>query len=197
MSDRISWVRRLRRLAVALVAFVSLSIDYHGSPEQYFTYFTILTNLSIGTWFLVGAFAGPRWDRFSTLRLALTVYGLVTLSIYWVFLSPNSHPQGLAFYANLGLHLVVPLAMAAEDLVAPWPKIARLAPLGVLVFPLAYGAFTLIRGSLTGWYPYFFLDPAKLGGWLVLSGFMIFLFAVFLALAYGWRKAVHLRHPRA
>jgi hypothetical protein len=196
MSEHQGWGRRLRRLAVAAVAFTSIALDYHGSPEQYFTYFTILTNLSIGTWFLAAALAGGRLDRASALRLALTVYGLVTLTVYWVFLSPTHHPQGWSIPANFGLHLVVPLAMALEDLLVPWPRLSRLAPLWCLIFPLAYCAFSLTRGELTGWYPYFFLDKAKLGGWLGLTAFVLFLFAVFLALAYGWRLAIHLRHGR-
>nr|WP_255524937.1 Pr6Pr family membrane protein [Herbiconiux sp. VKM Ac-1786] len=30
-----------------------------------------------------------------------------------------------------------------------------------LGFPIVWGVFTLIRGSIVGWYPYFFLDPGQ------------------------------------
>jgi len=188
--------RMIRRFLLAALAFGSISLDYHGAPDQYFTYFTILTNLSIGVWFLAAALVPRLADGASALRLALTVYGLVTLSVYWIFLSPTHHPQGWSMVANFGLHLVMPLAMALEDLLVPWPKLSKLAPLWCLVFPLVYCAFALVRGEVTGWYPYFFLDKAQLGGWIALTGFLIFLFAVFIALAYGWRLAIHLRQGR-
>jgi hypothetical protein len=34
-----------------------------------------------------------------------------------------------------------------------------------LVFPLLYLVYVLIRGSIIGWYPYPFLDPAQAGGY--------------------------------
>ena len=183
----------LRRLLVPLAAFWAISIDFHGDPSQYFTYFTILTNLSIGLWFMAGAF-WPRVEKLSALRLALTIYGLVTLLVYWVLLSPTHHPTGLNFWANLILHLGVPVAMAVEDLIAPWPHTKAAIPLWSLAFPLIYCAFSVARGEMTGWYPYFFLDQSAVGGWLLLAAFLGGLLAVFAALAYGWRLLVHRRH---
>ncbi|WP_433526307.1 Pr6Pr family membrane protein [Nocardia pseudovaccinii] len=34
---------------------------------------------------------------------------------------------------------------------------------GRLVYPLGYGAYTLIRGPIVDWYPYPFLDPRHQG----------------------------------
>jgi hypothetical protein len=34
----------------------------------------------------------------------------------------------------------------------------------VLAFPLVWVAFTIVRGSITGWWPYWFLDPTGAGG---------------------------------
>jgi len=185
----------VRRLAVAALAFASVAIDFHLPADRYFAYFTVLTNLAIGAWFLASVFR-PSLNRWSGLRLGLTVYGLVTLTVYWVFLSPTHHPEGLKFFANLGLHLVVPLAMAWEDLLVPWPKVGRWVPGAVVAFPLVYCAFSLIRGQATGWYPYFFLNPAELGGWGGLSGFLVILLGLFVVLAFAWRLVVHGRQTR-
>ena len=184
------WGRCLRRLLVAAFAFGAVSIDLNGDPVLYFSYFTVLTNLGIGLWFFFAALAPAKLEKASLLRLMLTVYGLVTLLVYWVVLSPNHHPQGLNFWANLVLHLGVPLAMAGEDLVVPWPRITAWAALWSLGFPCFYAAFTLIRGQLTGWYPYFFFDERKWGNWESLATFMVLLLAVFLGLAYLWRVVV-------
>lgn len=182
--------RTVRRLAVAAVALVSVAIDFHLPADRYFAYFTVLTNLGIAAWFLASVFRASL-NRWSVVRLALTVYGLVTVTVYWVFLSSTHHPQGLNFFANLGLHLVVPLAMAAEDLLVPWPRVGPRVAFGVLAFPLAYCGFSLVRGQLTGWYPYFFLNPAELGGWAGLATFLVILLSLFVVLAFGWRLVVH------
>lgn len=187
--------RTVRRLAVAAVALVSVAIDFHLPADRYFAYFTVLTNLGIGAWFLASVFRGAL-NRWSAVRLALTVYGLVTVTVYWAFLAPTHHPQGLNFFANLGLHLVVPLAMAAEDLVVPWPRVGSRVAIGVLAFPLAYCGFSLVRGQLTGWYPYFFLNPAELGGWAGLAAFLVILLGLFVVLAFAWRLVVHGRQAK-
>ena len=33
----------------------------------------------------------------------------------------------------------------------------------LLIFPAAYLIYTMVRGSILGWYPYPFLNPAKVG----------------------------------
>jgi hypothetical protein len=38
-----------------------------------------------------------------------------------------------------------------------------------LVYPLAYLFFSLVRGGITGWYPYPFLNPNQPGRWLAVS----------------------------
>lgn len=187
--------RSVRRLAVAALALASVAIDFHLPADRYFAYFTVLTNLGIGAWFLASVFR-PALNRWSGTRLALTVYGLVTLTVYWVFLSPTHHPEGLKFFANLGLHLVVPLAMALEDLLVPWPRVGHRVAVGVMAFPLGYCAFSLVRGQVTGWYPYFFLNPDELGGWAGLAAFLVVLLGLFVVLAFGWRLVVRGRQAR-
>ena len=41
----------------------------------------------------------------------------------------------------------------------------RNAPLLWLAFPAVYLGYTIIRGALTGWYPYPFLDPSQTDGY--------------------------------
>lgn len=200
MSDsknKPSWGRLVRRIVVPTFALGAVTIDFHGDPTLYFSYFTVLTNLGIAFWYLAALFVPRPLERASALRLTLTVYGLVTLLVYWIFLAPTHHPEGWNFWANLVLHLGVPLAMAAEDMLVPWPRLKLLTPLWSLLFLVVYVAFVLVRGANTGWYPYFFFDQAQWGGWGLLFAFLGFLLAVFVALAYGWRVAVHRRQRAA
>ena len=52
-----------------------------------------------------------------------------------------------------------------------------------LAFPLAWTAFTLVRGAIDGRYPYPFLDPAN-GGYGVVALYCIGIFALFLAVVW-------------
>jgi hypothetical protein len=174
---------------VATAVLVAVILDFNGEPTRYFTYFTVLTNLGIGVWFL-GAALTPRWEKASGVRLALTVYGLMTLLVYWIFLAPTHHPQGVTVLANLVLHLIVPLCMAIEDLMVPRPA-SPLAPVWCLGFPAVYTVFSLVRGLATGWYPYFFFNVQRWqGGWPELTAFLGLLLALFTALAFGWRLII-------
>ncbi len=193
---KIPW-GRLRRLVTGVLPLVAVAIDLHGNPTQYFSYFTVLTNLGIGAWFLLAAWKPSRLESASVVRLTLTVSGWVTLAVYWILLSPIHHPQGWNFAANLVLHLIVPLAMAAEDLWFPWPPL-KASRLGWgFVFPVVWVVFTLVRGAQSGWYPYYFLDAAKLGSVTLLAVFLVLLFAGFAALALVWRLLIHRRHRKA
>jgi hypothetical protein len=185
--------RLVRRWTVATLALASIAVEFRDPADHYFAYFTVLTNLLIGAWFVVAALKPRRAERWAGLRLAATVYGLATLGIYWVLLSPTHHPGGASFFANLGLHLVVPLAMALEDLLVPWPRLKPWAAWAVLPWPLAYCALSMIRGELTGWYPYFFFNYREVGGWGVQAAFIAVLLGVFIALGFGWRALVHRR----
>lgn len=184
------WGRRVRRFLVALAAWGAVALDFNGDPTAYFNYFTIITNMAIGAWFLVASFAGQWAEARSGLRLSLTIYGLVTATVYWVLLAPTFHLEGLRVLATVVLHLVVPLAMVAEDVLIPWPPVGPRGPFVIIVFPLAYLVGAFVRGQLTGWYPYFFLDQSKMGGWAMVTLFLVGMFAVFLVLASVWSALV-------
>jgi len=187
----------VRRLVVAAVALGAVGLNFAGNPTEYFAYFTILTNLSIGLWFLWAAAFPARGEAASTLRFALTIYGLATFSVYWIFLSPIHHPQGWQFVINLFLHLGVPLAMAFEDVWVPWPPVGPWTPLQLLGVPAVYWLVAVVRGELTGWYPYFFVNRTELGSWTLLVAYLIGLMVAFALLGYGWRWFVHARNATA
>jgi hypothetical protein len=64
----------------------------------------------------------------------------------------------------------MPLVMIADWLLDP-PRIQlplRSALLW-LSFPLLYIAYTVIRGAIVNWYPYFFVNPHHAGGYLAVT----------------------------
>ncbi|MEI8092667.1 MAG: Pr6Pr family membrane protein [Spirochaetales bacterium] len=189
---------RVRALLWAVLAFGAVlvqwySIDrgtgaaYYTSMGNFFSYFTIENNLMFGLWFLLRSL--HPWKDWGggipAVRLSVTVYGMVTLLVYWSLLAATDHPEGIRFYANLALHLVMPLAMLGEWF---FDRPAKPATWGSwawsLLVPALYCVYSLVRGAFTGWYPYFFINLPKLG-WEMTAAYVAGLFGFFLALAAG------------
>lgn len=124
-------------------------------------YFTILTNLLV--FFSFAAMAlGRAWSTgwIGGLTLWIAVVGI----IYHLLLAGLWAPVGLAWWADQGLHTAVPLLVLVywsrwgTRTALPW----RMALIW-LGWPVAYCAYGMARGALTGFYPYPFLDVAALG----------------------------------
>jgi hypothetical protein len=65
-----------------------------------------------------------------------------------------------------------------------------------LVVPVVYVGYSLVRGQLTGWYPYPFLNPAT-DGWcaviLTITGLVVLTLALTWALTKLTDKKLHFR----
>ncbi len=135
---------------------------------RFFSFFTILTNILVAlcvTFLLLkplGAW-GKFFSRPATLT-ALTVYIAVVGLIYNVILRFLWTPKGWQFIVDELLHTVIPLLFilywflftAKQSLkwksILPW-----------LIYPSLYCIYILIRGSVSGFYPYPFMDVNILG----------------------------------
>ena len=54
-----------------------------------------------------------------------------------------------------------------------------------LIFPIVFVAYSLIRGTIVNWYPYDFLDPNIVGGYLGVLKYSLAITAGFLFFGYG------------
>jgi hypothetical protein len=132
---------------------------------RFVSYFTVLSNLLVLGCSVVLA-RDPLHDgvRWRVVRMATMVGIVVTGVVHWLLLRPLLHLTGSSFVVDKLLHLVVPvLAVLAWVVAGPRGQAARPQVLGALLWPLLWGAFTLVRGSVTGWWPYPFLDVDTLG----------------------------------
>lgn len=132
------------------------------NPLNFFSYFTIQTNLLVVVTLLLSAFAlaaGKR-RRFDSLRGLTTVYILV-VGIGFSFLLAGM--EGLILTAvpwdNIVLHYIIPVAVLIDFLIDRPAKIRFVTSPWWLVYPIIYVTAALIRGAITGWYPYLFIDP--------------------------------------
>lgn len=164
-------------------------------PFEYFAYFSIVSAIFAGL-FLITTGLGlllkqddTKWVEIA--RLSLTVAMIVVGVVYHLLLADVANDVRDGDYAwpvfpNEMIHTYAPVLIAIEYLLSIKAFRIRLrAALWVAVFPLAWLVFSVIRGSLTNWWPYWFINPngdAGIIGMLAYIG-AITVFFLFLGFA--------------
>lgn len=179
-------------LTVALAAQLAIGMSRAElSVANFLSFFTILSNIGAVVVMVMLAARPGRVDeaRFSVLRGAVTVYMSVTGLVYAVLLAPTGIDVGLTEpWVNWSLHVVGPLALAADWVIhPPAPRIERSALLIWLGFPALYLAYTLVRGGIIDWHPYPFLDPGETDGYGGVAMWASVVLVVILVFGAGYR----------
>ncbi len=166
---------RVCRALLALLALTAIGYDVAAGPGvsegDYFSYFTVLSNLIAAAMLLHGALR-PTHTRSRTVELlrgAAVVYILTTGIVYLLLLSGHAPAYP---WVNAILHYLMPVAVTLDWLSDPPMVRLDLARTLVMwmVFPLLYVLYTLARGAIVDWYPYFFVNPHRSGGYLLVAG---------------------------
>jgi hypothetical protein len=170
----VSWVRIALAILVSVAITVQLShtIEIGGSAANFFSFFTIESNILAAFILLCFGIMGLKNDKWkpqpalSYVRGAITLYMTMTGIIYIVLLSGNETSlQTTIPWVNAVLHYIMPVAILLDWLLHPSPKpIIYRQAIWWLAFPVAYLFYTLIRGPIVQWYPYPFLNPT-INGW--------------------------------
>lgn len=160
-------------------------------PYEYFAYFSIVTAIIAGLFLITTGFGlllnfeDTKWVEIS--RLSLAVALIVVGVVYHALLADVANDVRDGDYAwpvlpNEIIHTYAPILAALEYLISIKAFRIRLkAFLWVAVFPLTWLVLSIIRGSLTDWWPYWFLNPngeAGLGGMLTYIGAITVFFLV-------------------
>jgi hypothetical protein len=193
---------KLYRTLAALVVWFGLLLQYYlivqgqtgaafaARTVNFFSYFTILSNLLAATALSapVVAPSSPLGRYFSkpAVRSAIVLYTTVTAATYIVILAGLWKPQGLQWVADTTLHYVTPALFLLDWLLFTQKgSLTWRSALPWLLFPLAYGVYSLVRGPFSGFYPYPFLDVGHLGLAKVLAN-MALMSAFFALLGLGF-----------
>jgi hypothetical protein len=175
-----------------------------ASTIDYFSYFTILSNVLVAATLTVAALApNARSQRFllrPTVLLAAVVYITVTGLTYYFLLAKLYHLAGWVLFYDRLLHYVMPPAF-----VLFWLLFVQRGGVGfgsatwVLVAPVVYAAYTFARGPLTGFYPYPFVDLPKIGAAVAVRNvaeFAVFFYLLAIVLVMIDRLMARLQRAR-
>ncbi|MCU1410871.1 MAG: hypothetical protein JWR04_1578 [Rhodoglobus sp.] len=188
----------LALLTTIVIQVTDRALNNAFDPWEYFSYFTIESSLiNIAVFFVGGAMAlrlavDTGW--FTTIRMATLTYAVVTAGVYNLLLRNVPYTGdfvGLQ-WPNEVIHVWVPLFILLDWLFSPGrPALPWRSLRVVVLFPVAWLLYTLMRGAASGGeiYPYPFLDPATAGWGSVVAyivGLTAFLVAIgALAVTYG------------
>ncbi|WP_166335694.1 Pr6Pr family membrane protein [Sphingobacterium chungjuense] len=189
-SSSVKWPNAVILLLMALLTIFAISPwsawsfdkNSHAYGWNLFSYFTIQSNfLAVITYVLAALYifkrqAATNWFRY--LRggavLYMTITGLVAATLLQGA-EVNATPE-VFDWKNFVLHEFGPLFIVLWWLMWPSKSPTTSSQAFVwLIFPLLWTIYTFIRAQLTGWYPYPFLNPERVGGWM---GVAIYVFAI-------------------
>lgn len=164
---------------ITLIVWFSLSLQFSLSLRHYngavwptlkilLSFFTVLTNLIVAiclvAQLLLKQTALGRFFSKPATQTAVTVYIFLVALVYNIALRGLDQPKGWHSLSNELLHVINPLLFLIY-----WVAFVDKARLSYkqttvwLIYPLLYVIFIVIRGYLSGQYPYPFINVVAIG----------------------------------
>lgn len=166
---------------------------------NFFSYFTILSNILASVVFIVSAVRLLRGSEPSegdvAIRGASVVY-MLFVGVVFTTLLRDVELGGLQPWINTVHHYVMPLAVVLDWMLWPPKRVISVrTALLYLLFPAAYTVYSLVRGPIAGFYPYPFFNPVQPGGYSTVALYCLGMLIAFLlvALLIRWLGKLRLR----
>lgn len=135
---------------------------------NYFSYFTTLCNFLIAV-SLTFSILIPK-SRLGTFFSNLSVQSAIALYIFIVSLVYNTVLRGIVLLTGWQytldnmVHVIIPILYIIYWLLFRYREILKWSAVFYwIIFPAIYLIYSMVRGAIIGWYPYPFLNAAKLG----------------------------------
>jgi len=189
-----------RRISIAARLFFSLltlaaiatqfvvHLQHRFDLLNFFSYFTNLSNIFAAAVLLFGAATLLR-RRAPTatddLIRGAAVVAMAIVGIVFSILLRDTDLGTLLPWVNTVVHYIMPVVMVADWCYQPPQSQLGFAQAGYwLIYPFLYLAYSLIRGAISGFYPYPFLNPAQSSGYGGVSLYCLAIFAAFLVASW-------------
>lgn len=182
MENTLSPTKKMVMAVITIITWLALALQFYLSLKtvsstgfsnaktiiNFFSYFTILSNLLVAvsltaSLFSPSSFLGAFFSKISV-QSAIAVYIFIVGLVYNLVLRNVWEPKGWQLVADNLLHVIVPLFYVLFwALFTPKNKLQWAHIIPWLIFPALYLAYSLIRGLVANWYPYPFLHAGELG----------------------------------
>jgi hypothetical protein len=163
----IGWAALALQLSLTLGIVIGQGRSVWAGLWLFLGYFTVLTNILVAA--AMSFVALDRWpggprpsaSALTAVALAITIVGVV----YHLLLSGRVPDlSSLGWVADRTMHYLVPaLSLAFWVIYVPKSSFTFTDPFLWIIYPLGYLVYAMVRGSLDGWYPYFFIDVGVIG----------------------------------
>jgi hypothetical protein len=196
------WFSLVLQFSISIPAYQATGHTTVVAVLQIFSFFTILTNLlaviSLTVLLLKPLSAWGRFFSKSSVLGAITVYIAVVGIIYALLLRQLWHPEGWFKLADELLHTVNPLLFIIYWLTfAPKSGLRWKQCLIWLWYPFIYFIYVLIRGAISGEYPYPFMNVETFGYIQVtINSLVILLVFAVLGLLIIWAGKLLNKDPK-
>lgn len=160
--------RNILKILIIASASTGILIEFLLTPGaisdklQLFSYYTIQTNIlaivGVGYILIANFFPAVYSRKYAEIiSLSLVAWLFVTFAGYHFLLSGIWFPSGIRGLSNIMLHYISPFLVILNYFSG---KKVLFKGLFILIsYPSLYVVVSLIRGAVSGFYPYFFLSP--------------------------------------
>jgi hypothetical protein len=163
-----AWFALVLQFALTMRTSIANGMTVIGAISTYLSFFTLLTNLLVAVVLSFSLLAPKsRWGRFFSSPVVGTgtaLYIAMVGLVYSILLRHTWNPEGLDKLTDVILHDLVPVMYVAFWIFFVAKSGLRWRdPLSWAIYPIIYLAWILIRGAISGRYPYPFVDVGQLG----------------------------------
>jgi len=188
LSAGIVWIALISELYLTLYDSVHSGRGLLYGISDYFSYFTMLTNILCASIFTAYSRKASENSAIKLLTnpVLLTVAEISILGVsivYHIMLRHLWSPTGLQAFSTNVLHYVTPLCFSVLYIkIYTRYRLSWKSLYAMVIYPSAYGLYILARGAVTSEYPYPFVDVNKIGYFQV-SLFLVSMLILFVITA--------------
>jgi hypothetical protein len=199
MTYRITFGIFRAALGLALLGSVAWQVNNRIAadlfrPAEYFAFFSITSSILAGVVLVYSAYVllanKEETERQMSLRLIATVSMVIVGVVYHALLGDSAvDPRDIGYewpvIPNLIIHTWAPIAIVFDYLLSIRGALPRWRKsLWVIAYPLSWLAFSITRGLIDGWWPYWFINPNSEIGIPGVIGYVLAISFAFISLGF-------------